>query len=307
MAVAAALALALGIAEPTAAQTCGSPIPASLGNTAFTTTAGNTIVLTGLCDLSQISTDVMYNASWFRFVAPSSGTYVAGTCGSVNFDSKMAVFTDCSNLASVIGCNDDTPGCKTTNGQSWASKVTFNATAGTAYYIAVGGFGASTVGAGSLSVSSSGTGGPDGSSCTNAITAVAGLNSFNTAGSAEDVNLAGLCDPGTAGDEILHRAREPGELLLLLGALRAVLLHQRRRRLLDERRIVEAAMIEADALLQLVDLLLEPRALRRRVDQPGQIDPRLAHVRAAAAQHQGRGEGGARPLREGGSGEVLQG
>jgi hypothetical protein len=207
IAVAAALGLALGIADSTSAQTCGSPIPASLGDTAFTTTAGNTIVLTGLCDLSQISTDVMYNATWFRFVAPSSGTFVARTCGSVNFDSKMAVFADCSNLASVIGCNDDSAGCTTTNGQAWASKVTFTATAGAAYYVAVGGFGASTVGTGSLNVSSSGTGGPDGSSCTNAITAVAGLNSFNTAGSAETVNLAGLCDPGTAGDEILHRVR----------------------------------------------------------------------------------------------------
>ena len=206
-ALAAAVGLVLGVTESASAQSCGSPIPATLGDTAFTTTAGNTIVLTGLCDLSQISADVMYNASWFRFVAPSSGTYIAGTCGSVNFDSKMAVFTDCSNLASVIGCNDDSAGCTTTAGQAWASKVTFNATAGTTYYVAVGGFGAATVGAGSLKLSSSGSGGPDGSSCSNAITAVAGLNAFNTAGSAADVNLAGLCDPGSAGDEIIHRAR----------------------------------------------------------------------------------------------------
>lgn len=207
MAASAAVGLALGIAETASAQTCGSPIPATLGDTAFTTTAGNTVVLTGLCDLSQISPDVIYNASWFRFVAPSSGTYIARTCGSVNFDSKMAVFTNCSNLASVIGCNDDSAGCTTAAGQAWASKVTFSATGGTAYYIAVGGFGASTVGAGSLNLSSTGTGGPDGSSCTNAIPAIAGLNAFNTAGSAENVNLAGLCDPGSAGDEIVHRVR----------------------------------------------------------------------------------------------------
>ena len=206
-AVAASVAMALGSVGSASAQSCGSPIPATLGDTAFTTTAGNTIVLTGLCDLSQISADVMYNASWFRFVAPSTGTYIARTCGSVNFDSKMAVFTDCSNLASVIGCNDDSAGCTTTAGQAWASKVTFNAVGGTTYYVAVGGFGASTVGAGSLNLSSSSTGGPDGSSCTNAIPAIAGLNPFNTAGSTENVNLAGLCDPGSAGDDILHRVR----------------------------------------------------------------------------------------------------
>jgi hypothetical protein len=202
-----AVAALLTLAGNAGAQTCGSPLTAALGDTAFTTTGNQTVNLVGLCDVSAISPDILYNATWFRFVAPSAGQYIARTCGTVNFDSKIAVFTDCSNLATVISCNDDTAGCTTTAGQAWASKVTFTATAGGTYYVAVGGFGASTVGGGSLNIAAAANGGNDGGSCSTALTAVNGLNSFNSASSSEDVNLAGLCDPGAYGDDILHRVR----------------------------------------------------------------------------------------------------
>ncbi|MCX5640613.1 MAG: hypothetical protein NT059_07365 [Planctomycetota bacterium] len=193
--------------QTASAQTCASPLPASLGDTAISTTAGNHVNLTGICDVSAIGTDIIYNATWVRFVAPASGTYIARTCGSVAFDSKIAVFTNCANLASVIACNDDTAGCTITTGQAWASKVSFPALAGTAYYIAIGGFGSTTTGVGSVNISSDGSTDTGGGTCATAITAVAGLNAFNTLASSENVNLAGLCDPGSAGDDILHRVR----------------------------------------------------------------------------------------------------
>jgi hypothetical protein len=204
-AIAAAIVLAPLLGQHAGAQTCAAPLTASLGDTAITTTAGNHVNLTGICDISAIGTDIIYNTTWVRFVAPATGTYIARTCGSVTFDSKIAVFTNCSNLASVIACNDDTAGCTITTGQAWASKVSFPALAGTSYYIAIGGFGSSTAGVGSVNIASDGSTDTGGGTCATAITAASGLNAFNTVASTESINLAGLCELGSAGDDIMHR------------------------------------------------------------------------------------------------------
>jgi hypothetical protein len=204
VAIAAALVC---VCQQASAQTCASPLPASLGDTALSTSAGNHVNLTGICDLSVIGTDIIYNATWVRFVAPASGTYIARTCGSVSFDSKMAVFTDCANLSTVIACNDDTAGCTITSGQAWASKVSFPAVSGVAYYIAIGGFGSTTNGVGSVNIAADGSTETGGGTCATAITANDGLNAFNTVSSNESVNLSGICDIGSAGDDTLHRVR----------------------------------------------------------------------------------------------------
>lgn len=195
-------ACAAAIPMPAEAQTCSSPLPATVGNTAIATTAGANVVLTGLCDVSTVGQDIIYNASWLRFVAPAAGTYVASTCGSVTFDSRIGVFTDCANAASVIACNDDSPGCTITSGQPWASRVSFPAGAGDVRFIAVGGFAASTSGTGALRISYEGTAG---TTCENAIAAVNGSNAFDTTGSGGSLDLTGACNPGPFGDDILHR------------------------------------------------------------------------------------------------------
>ena len=71
---------------------------------------------------------------WYRWQAPSTGTATIATAGS-NFDTVLAVYTGNSvNLLTVIAKNDDIAGDDTTSG------VTFSATAGTVYMIAVDGF-----------------------------------------------------------------------------------------------------------------------------------------------------------------------
>lgn len=202
---AAALAL-LGAAGSARAQTCASPIVAGVGDTPFSTTSGSFVNLTGLCDISQLGPDVIYNRTWLRFTAPSTGTYVAQTCGLVNFDTKLAVFADCNFPSSVIACNDDSPECFLTGGAPWASKVTWNAVAGQSYAIAVGGFSPATNGSGALRILLSGSP-QDGSTCAGALDAVDGLNSFSTTASSENLDLSGACNPGAAGDDILHRVR----------------------------------------------------------------------------------------------------
>ena len=200
------LACAIGASAPAIAQTCASPLTATVGDTPFSTVPNTIANLSGLCDVSQIGADIVYNPAWLRFRAPSTGPYVIQTCGSVNFDSRLAVFTDCASLASVIACNDDTAGCNLTQGIPWASQVTISATAGTDYYVAAGSFALSINGAGSLRIIGEGDTN-DGSTCESALLAADGINGFGTAGSTEDIDLTGICDPGPNGDDILHRAR----------------------------------------------------------------------------------------------------
>ncbi|HYC71143.1 MAG TPA: matrixin family metalloprotease [Opitutaceae bacterium] len=72
---------------------------------------------------------------WWRWTAPRAGAVVLNTRGSV-FDTTLAVYTG-SAVGSLVPVtsNDDI-----TNGVVQASEVTFNATSGTVYRIAVDGF-----------------------------------------------------------------------------------------------------------------------------------------------------------------------
>jgi hypothetical protein len=75
---------------------------------------------------------------WYRWQAPGSGNVTMTTAGS-NFDTLLGIYTGNSvGALTLIGRNDDvgTPGVLT-------SSVTFTATAGTVYKIAVDGFGGS--------------------------------------------------------------------------------------------------------------------------------------------------------------------
>ena len=71
---------------------------------------------------------------WYQWQAPNTGTAEFTTVGSL-FDTVLGVYTGTAvNSLTTIGTNDDVQAGTTT------SKVTFQATAGTIYRIAVGGF-----------------------------------------------------------------------------------------------------------------------------------------------------------------------
>ncbi len=77
---------------------------------------------------------------WFRFVPSTTGMSTVDTCGS-DFDTVLAVYTGTAVSAlHLIASNDDAndPDCTT------QSRVTFTATAGVSYSIAVDGFGGDT-------------------------------------------------------------------------------------------------------------------------------------------------------------------
>jgi hypothetical protein len=73
---------------------------------------------------------------WYQWTAPSAGTVTIDTHGST-FDTLLGVYTGTSVSAlTTVASNDDDPAGGTTT-----SKVTFAATAGTTYRIAVDGYG----------------------------------------------------------------------------------------------------------------------------------------------------------------------
>jgi hypothetical protein len=71
---------------------------------------------------------------WYQLTG-NGDTITLSTCGSVNWDTQISVYTgDCSSLVSVA-CNDDDYGC----GFYRASTVSFHSWFGETYYIRVGG------------------------------------------------------------------------------------------------------------------------------------------------------------------------
>jgi uncharacterized repeat protein (TIGR03803 family) len=69
---------------------------------------------------------------WFRWTAPASGEYSFNTAGSV-FDTLLAVYTGASvNALTLVASNDQA-------GASFTSAVSFSATSGTTYQVAVDG------------------------------------------------------------------------------------------------------------------------------------------------------------------------
>ncbi len=75
---------------------------------------------------------VMHAVSWFSYVAPQSGIVTVDTLAGADFDTRIAVTGDCDSTT-LFACNDDAAG-----GAGGASGLSFAATAGSTYLIALG-------------------------------------------------------------------------------------------------------------------------------------------------------------------------
>ena len=82
---------------------------------------------------------------WFSYTPASNGIASVDLCGS-NFDTRLAIWDACGG--NVLICNDDDDNCGTNSLQSYVSG---QVTAGTTYYIQVGGYN-SLVGDGDISI-----------------------------------------------------------------------------------------------------------------------------------------------------------
>lgn len=148
----AAIALAQGGAS------CSAAVDAIVGDNAYNN-AGATVDVdyAGLCDMGPFGTDTNFNTVWFRWTATATDTFTLSTCNTAGgVDTRLSVQTGCT-ADTVVACNDDGAGCA-----NFSSKLTFSATSGTLYYIAVGVYSATTAGGSGTMALTQGDGGGGG-------------------------------------------------------------------------------------------------------------------------------------------------
>jgi len=84
--------------------------------------------------------------TWFEWTPNVSSDWVFSTCNAASYDSRLALWDGCAGAE--LGCNDDGAGCA-----GFSSEMTVvGLTAGTSYFIQVGGFNAAEVGTGTLDI-----------------------------------------------------------------------------------------------------------------------------------------------------------
>jgi hypothetical protein len=128
---------------------CSSAMIASLGANSFDTT--DATPSSPEPDESQCSgTYLDWDNSqdvWFRWVAPESGPIHFTTCDGSSYDTSMAIYAEtCDNQVACNGDDDGESGC-----QAYYSAIDLNVSAGTAYYIRLGGWQGDT-GSGTLTI-----------------------------------------------------------------------------------------------------------------------------------------------------------
>ncbi|MCH2147373.1 MAG: hypothetical protein MK073_06115, partial [Phycisphaerales bacterium] len=140
-----------GVCEAGAGDTCDTAVVAVLGANAFDTTT-NTASQDDPDDSQCAGTYLDWGGSpdaWFMWTPDSTGLASFDTCDSSSYDTSMVLYEgSCDNQ---VACNGDGTGLS--DCQSYYSYIAdFNVSAGTTYYIRLGGWNAAT-GAGTLNIS----------------------------------------------------------------------------------------------------------------------------------------------------------
>ena len=164
--------------EPGAAanDACAEALPIVDGVIPFDTTGATTDgpgheACLAFGDL-QVNQDI-----WYTYVAACPGELTVSTCGTADFDTRLAVYegTACpSTDERLLACNDDGLGCP-----DFTSQLSVPVEEGTSYLIRVGGFGTNT-GTGTLLVSCVIPGGPENNTCSNALPIEGASVAFDT-------------------------------------------------------------------------------------------------------------------------------
>jgi hypothetical protein len=133
------------------------------------------------------------NDVWYTYTATATGLTTISTCGTANFDTRLAAFTGACDSLTFVACNDDGAGCA-----GFTSILTFEAVCGETYTIVAGAFGTAGFGTGTITVTQAGTcptpctGDLDGDGDVDAGDLAVLLGSWNNAGGPADLNGNGL-------------------------------------------------------------------------------------------------------------------
>ncbi len=174
------------------AQDCATAPAAAVGANAYNTTGSVTNVVMP-AGAGCATAHTMFACNFFTFTAGDAGVYTFVTCGGATYDTRIAVMNTCDPLAGVLGCNDDSCGLQ--------SSTSVNLLAGQVCVLAMGGFGAANVGPSSMIITAPSAGGGCGPGSEAPIVLNAGDNLFANTATGTQTALAGLCDPGPAGDD----------------------------------------------------------------------------------------------------------
>lgn len=169
------------VLTPNTNDTCATPLVIGPG-TYQGTTVGAAANYPSPCNTAatQNSPDLI-----FRFTAPAwNGTLTVDTCGSL-YDTVLFVSTTCGQ--GNIACNDDSNTCGT---NSLQSQFAIAATAGTTYYIRLGGY----QGASGLWVMHVNYTAPPNNACGSATNIAAGAVAFDTRSATTDGPTETLCN-----------------------------------------------------------------------------------------------------------------
>ena len=130
------LALTLPVASANAQSindNCSNAIEISFGTTAFSTlnATDDGPELPGECDEgfgNGFGSDI-----WFTLTTEQSAGIIVSTCDSADFDTRLALYTECNGA--LLACNDDGAGCG-----GYTSEMAFAGVEGETYLLRVGGF-----------------------------------------------------------------------------------------------------------------------------------------------------------------------
>jgi len=134
----------------TPGDTCADAIVAIDGANAFDTsgmTAGADLP-TCAADAGAFGWTEPTNDIWLSWTATYSDDYAIDTCDAASFDTSVVVYSDCNGTD--VACSGD--GTDLTGCQIYYSDLVLSATAGSTYYIRIGGWDATEMGAGTLNI-----------------------------------------------------------------------------------------------------------------------------------------------------------
>jgi hypothetical protein len=159
----------------------------------ITTVSTGSSVVTTVADAPRFDSDCGFNGinrvNYAKFTPSASGNYRVDLCSTLNpADSVIGVMTTCGDAASLVACVDD--GCvgSTGTGGTGLSSMTFDAVAGTDYYIALGMFLANEQPPAEWNLSINATTNP----CTTVANAAVGSNSVTFNATRPNLQLDGV-------------------------------------------------------------------------------------------------------------------
>lgn len=158
---------------------------AGVGTTAFDCSS-STLAQTVTSNTAGTATTIVNNAKVFKFTPTTTGFYTLSTCGSVG-DTKLAIGAACppaGTAMSSLAYNDDNCACSSGCAGNYSSglnlsnvgaPLTSQLTAGTTYFVVVGGFAAADLPSGDLVIATS-QGPITPNTCSNPLAGVVGEN-----------------------------------------------------------------------------------------------------------------------------------